>query len=53
MALFNATQLIEKILDPWIMWSYTNGFEIDIEALFNTWLNGGLNEPWLPAPPTK
>ena len=43
-----------KILDPWIMWSETSGHdEIDIEALYNTWINGGLNEPWLPAPPTK
>ena len=42
------------ILDPWIMWSETSGHdEIDIEALYNTWLNGGLNEPWLPAPPTN
>ena len=43
-----------KILDPWIMWSETSGHdEIDIEALYNTWLNGGLNASWLPAPPTK
>jgi hypothetical protein len=36
------------------MWSETSGHdEIDIEALFNTWLNGDLNDPWLPAPPTK
>lgn len=44
-----------KILDPWIMWSYSGGFEVkDIVELYGRWLDGGLKEtaPYLPIPPS-
>ena len=43
-----------KILDPWIMWSYSNGFETkDIVELYGLWIKGELKEkaPYLPTPP--
>ncbi len=44
-----------KILDPWIMWSYSSGFEIkDIVELYGRWLDGELKAiaPYLPTPPS-
>lgn len=44
-----------KILDPWIMWSYSNGFETkDIVELYGLWLKGDLKTkaPYLPTPPS-
>lgn len=43
------------ILDPWIMWSYSNGFETkDIVELYSLWLKGELKAkaPYLPTPPS-
>ena len=44
-----------KILDPWIMWSDSGGFEKkDIVDLYGRWLDGELNAiaPYLPLPPS-
>lgn len=43
-----------KILDPWIMWSYSSGFENkDIVELYALWIKGELKAkaPYLPTPP--
>jgi hypothetical protein len=43
------------ILDPWIMWSYSSGFELkDILDLYCQWLKGELKNiaPYLPNPPS-
>ena len=42
------------ILDPWIMWSYSGGFETkDIVELYESWIKGNLKSkaPYLPAIP--
>ena len=44
-----------KILDPWIMYSYSSGFETkDIVELYGRWLDGELKAiaPYLPTPPS-
>jgi hypothetical protein len=44
-----------KILDPWIMWSYSGGFDTkDIVELYGRWLDGELKSvaPYLPTPPS-